>query len=76
MPASSTSIMDDARDPSSPEHGVELVCLKGTSKARGSPRTSRILRVDFDPTVTGLRQFLGTLVRHGFDARIVGMCPG
>jgi hypothetical protein len=77
MQANSTNIMVDVKKALSPEYGVELVSelvgLRGVSRAWVSPRTSRILMVDYDPTITDSRRILGTIVRHGFDARLVGM---
>ena len=77
MQASSTNIMVDVRQALSPEYGVELVGelvgLKGVSRAWVSPRASRLVLVDYDPTVTDSRRILGTIARHGFDARLVGM---
>ena len=77
MQASSSNLMVDVRKTLSREHGAELVGdiagLQGVRKAWLSPRTSRIVLVDYDPTVTDSGRILGTIVRHGFDARLVGM---
>ena len=77
MQASPTNIMVDGRNTLSREFGIELVGelagLKGVSRAWVSPRTSRIVLVDYDPTVTDSQRILGTVVRCGFDARLVGM---
>lgn len=77
MHVNSSNIVVDVRKALSPEYGVklvsELIGLNGVSRAWVSPRTSRILLVDYDPSVTDTRRILGAIVRHGFDARLVGM---
>ena len=77
MQASSSNIMVDVRNTLSDEYGAELVGdiagLQGVRRAWVSPRTRRIVLVDYDPTVTDSGRILGTIVRHGFDARLVGM---
>ena len=77
MQASSSNIMVDVRNTLSHEYGAELVGdiagLQGVRRAWVSPRTRRIVLVDYDPTVTDSGRILGTIVRHGFDARLVGM---
>ena len=77
MQASSSNIMVDVMNTLSREHGAELVGeiagLTGVRRAWVSPRTRRIVLVDYDPTVTDSQRILGTIARHGFDARLVGM---
>jgi len=47
--------------------------LPGVSRAWVSPRTSRLLLVDFDAHQTDTQHILRTVVHRGFDARLVGM---
>jgi predicted transcriptional regulator len=61
----------------SDEHGNKLVkelCDKqGVKRARVSPRTRRLLLVEYDPAVASSQLILGTVLQHGYDARLVGM---
>lgn len=51
----------------------DLGGVRGVSRAWVSPRTSRMVLVDYDPTLTDAQTILGTVTRHGVDARLVGM---
>lgn len=77
MKATLGNILVDVRRPLSQQSGDELVselgCLQGVSRAWVSPRTSRLLLVDFDAEQTDTQHILHAVVRRGFDARLVGM---
>ena len=47
--------------------------MQGVSRAWVSPWARRLVLVDDDPKVIDSRRILGAVVRHGFDARLVGM---
>jgi len=51
----------------------ELGGMQGVSRAWLSPRARRLMLVDYDPKVTDSQRILGTVVRRGFDARLIGM---
>lgn len=51
----------------------ELGEMPGVSRAWVSPRTRRLMLVDYDPKVINSRRILDTVVRRGFDARLIGM---
>jgi hypothetical protein len=77
MQPTPANILVDVKQLLSREHGdalvSELAAIRGVSAARVSPRTGRLLIVDYDPKLTGSKNILGTVVRHGFDARLIGM---
>lgn len=72
-----SNIMVDLKQSLSPENSDELVSelgnIEGVSRAWISPRANRVVLVDYDPTITDTQHILGTVARHGFDARLVGM---
>ena len=47
--------------------------LHGVSRAWISPRTSRLVLVDFDARQTDTQHILHAVVQRGFDACLVGM---
>jgi hypothetical protein len=51
----------------------ELGGMQGVSRAWVSPRAGRLVLVDYDPKATDSQRILGTVVRHGFAARLIGM---
>lgn len=71
------NIVVDVKQALSPQSGDALVnelgCLPGVSRAWVSPRTSRLLLVDFDAHQTDTQHILRTVVSRGFDARLIGM---
>ncbi|MBW8371702.1 MAG: hypothetical protein K0M66_12140 [Thiobacillus sp.] len=77
MKATQVNIVVDVRQALSPQSGDALVSelggLPGVSRAWVSPRTSRLLLVDFDAHQTDTQHILRTVVHRGFDARLVGM---
>jgi len=77
MNTTQVNIVVDVKQPLSPQSGNELVDelahLQGVSRAWVSPRTSRLLLVDFDAKQTDAQHILRTVVHRGFDARLVGM---
>jgi hypothetical protein len=77
MPATQVNIVVDVKQKLSRQSGDELVSalggLQGVSRAWVSPRAPRLVLVDFDPRQTDTQRILGTVVRRGFDARLVGM---
>lgn len=77
MNTTQVNIIVDVRQALSRQSGDELVselgCLQGVSRAWVSPRTSRMVLVDFDADQTDTQHILRTVVHRGFDARLVGM---
>lgn len=77
MNTAQVNIMVDVRQPVSPQAGDALVsalgALRGVSRAWVSPRTSRLVLVDFDARQTDTQRILHAVVSGGFDARRVGM---
>jgi hypothetical protein len=77
MNTTQVNIVVDVRQALSPQSGDALVSelggLQGVSRAWVSPRTSRLLLVDFDAKQTDTQHILRTVVRRGFDARLIGM---
>lgn len=77
MKATQVNILVDVRQALSPQSGNELVNalggLHGVSRAWVSPRTSRLVLVDFDAKQTDTQHILRTVVNRGYDARLVGM---
>lgn len=77
MKATQVNIVVDVRQALSPQSGDKLASelggLHGVSRAWVSPRTSRLLLVDFDAHQTDTQHILRTVVERGFDARLVGM---
>ena len=51
----------------------ELGGIPGVSHAEVSRKSPRLLLVDYDPDRTDSKRILGTVQRHGFDARLIGM---
>jgi len=77
MNATQVNVVVDVKQALSPQSGDQLVSdigsLQGVSRAWVSPRTSRLLLVDFDARQTDSQQILRTVVHRGFDARLIGM---
>lgn len=77
MKATQVNIVVDVKQALSPQSGEALVSalgsLHGVSRAWISPRTSRLLLVDFDARQTDTQHILRTVVGSGFDARLIGM---
>lgn len=77
MNATQVNIVVDVKQALSPQSGDQLVDalghLQGVSRAWVSPRTSRLLLVDFDANQTDTQHILRAVVHRGFDARLVGM---
>jgi hypothetical protein len=77
MNATQVNILVDVRQALSPQSGDQLVNalggLHGVSRAWVSPRTSRLVLVDFDAKQTDTQHILRTVVNRGYDARLVGM---
>lgn len=73
----STNVVIDLRQVASDAQCGRLVGdlqqLRGVSRAWASPRTPRMVLVDYDPAATDSRRILGAVAAHAFDARIVGM---
>jgi copper chaperone CopZ len=51
----------------------ELGGINGVSRAQVSPRTRRLILVDYDPETVNSQKILGAVVRRGYDARLIGM---
>jgi hypothetical protein len=77
MNATQVNVVVDIKQALSPQSRDQLVndigSLQGVSRAWMSPRTSRLLLVDFDGRQTNSQHILRTLVDRGFDARLIGM---
>lgn len=77
MEATQANIMVDVKQVLSHKNSDELVRelgeMQGVSRARVSPRVRHLVLVDYDPKVTDSQRILGTVMRHGFDARLVGI---
>lgn len=77
MKATQVNIVVDVKQALSPQSGNALVSelggLQGVSRAWVSPRTPRLVLVDFDAKQTDTQHILHAVVRRGFDARLVGM---
>jgi hypothetical protein len=77
MSATQANIVVDVQQKLSRQSSDELVSdlggLQGVSRARVSTRVPRLVLVDYDPNQTNTQCILGTVVRRGFDARLVGM---
>lgn len=77
MKTTQGNIVVDVRQALSPQSGDALVdalgTLQGVSRAWVSPRTSRLVLVDFDARQIDTQHILRSVVHHGFDARLVGM---
>jgi hypothetical protein len=77
MDAIRTNVIIDLKRVASAAQCGELVGdlekLRGVSRAWPSPRTARMVLVDYDAGATDARHILGAVVAHAFDARIVGI---
>jgi hypothetical protein len=77
MKANQANVVVDLRQVVSRKHGDELEGelggIRGVSGARVSSRARRLVLVDYDPVAVNSQKILGTLVRRGFDARLIGM---
>jgi hypothetical protein len=71
------NIVVDVRQALSTQSGDALVdalgTLHGVSRAWVSPRTPRLVLVDFDARQIDTQHILRSVVHRGFDARLVGM---
>lgn len=71
------NIVVDVQQALSRQSGDELLTelggMRGVSGARVIARIPRLVVVDYDPLYTDTQRILGTVVRRGFDARLVGM---
>ncbi|MBS1137275.1 MAG: hypothetical protein H6R11_1229 [Proteobacteria bacterium] len=77
MQATQVNVMVDVKQVLSGQSSDELLSelggMQGVSRAWVSPRVRRLVLVDYDPKVIDSQRILGAVVRHGFDARLVGM---
>jgi len=77
MNATRANIVVDVREELSGQSGDALVNVlrgvQGVSRAWVSRRVRRLVLVDFDPKRTDTRTVLDSVVRRGFDARLIGM---
>ncbi len=77
MKTTQGNIVVDVRQALSTQSGDALVdalgTLQGVSRAWVSPRTSRLVLVDFDARQIDTQHILRSVVHRGFDARLVGM---
>jgi copper chaperone CopZ len=77
MQTSQANVVVDLKQVISRKHGDELESelggIRGVSRVQVSPRARRLVLVDYDPETVNSQKILGTVVRHGFDARLIGM---
>ena len=77
MQTNQANVVVDLKQVISRKHGGELETelggIRGVSRARVSPRAPRLVLVDYDPETVNSQKILGTVVRRGFDARLIGM---
>ena len=51
----------------------ELGEIPGVHRAQVSEHAPRLVLVDYDPARINAKHILGSFVRHGYDARLIGM---
>ena len=77
MQTNNANVVVDLKQVISRKHGHELESelggIHGVSRARVSSRARRLVLVDYDPETVNSQKILGAVVRHGFDARLIGM---
>jgi copper chaperone CopZ len=77
MQTNQSNVVVDLKQAISRKHGDELESelggIHGVSRARVSLRARRLVLVDYDPETVNSQKILGTVVRRGFDARMIGM---
>jgi copper chaperone CopZ len=77
MQANNANVVVDLKRAVSRKHGgeleIELGGIRGVSRVQVSPRARRLVLVDYDPETVNSQKILGTVVRQGFDARLIGM---
>lgn len=77
MQAIQANVLVDIKQAVSPERGKllssTLGALPGVSRAWVSPRSGRLVLVDYNPEQMNARQLLGALAGQGCDARLVGL---
>lgn len=77
MSRSEVNVIVDVRHPLKDTLRDELlgaiVRLQGVHRASVSVSTPRAMLVDYDPKQVDTQRILGTVVRRGIDARLVGM---
>lgn len=77
MQTNQANVVVDLKQVISRKHGDELESvlggIRGVSRARVSARARRLVLVDYNPETVNSKKILGTVVRRGFDARLIGM---
>lgn len=77
MQTNKANVVVDLKRVVSRKHGGELENeisgIQGVSRVRVSSRARRLVLVDYDPETVNSQKILGTVVRQGFDARLIGM---
>jgi copper chaperone CopZ len=77
MQTNQANVVVDLKQVINRKHGDELESalggIQGVSRARVSSRARRLVLVDYDPATVNSQKILGTVVRRGFDARLIGM---
>jgi hypothetical protein len=77
MQTNQANVVVDLKQAISHKRGDELESelggIQGVSRARVSSRARRLVLVDYDPETVNSQKILGTVVRQGFDARLIGM---
>jgi len=77
MKASEVNIVVDVKQVLSRRTGEaligELSGIPGVTRVWASRSAPRLMLVDYDPSRIDSQRILGTVVRRGFDARLIGM---
>jgi copper chaperone CopZ len=77
MQTNQANVLVDLKQVLSRKHGdaleSELGGINGVSRAQVSQRTRRLVLVDYDPETVNSQKILGTVLRRGYDARLIGM---
>lgn len=77
MQTAQANVVVDVKEALGRETGNELISdiggIPGVNHATVSPRSPRLVLVDYDPDRIDSRHILDTVQRHGFDARLIGM---
>jgi len=77
MNAANVNVVVDVKQALNREQGSaltsELGGMPGVLRAQVSAHARRLVLVDYDPAQISVKNILGSVVRRGFDARLIGM---
>jgi len=77
MNAANANVVVDVKQALNREQGSaltsELGNMPGVHRAQMSAHAPRLVLVDYDPAQINVKHILGSVVRRGFDARLIGM---